>query len=155
MEFDITQIVLSVLGIVGSIALAFVTKYVNKKESVEKIKEVNEGLDKFNKEFYLKQTWAQEAVAYAQQKLWDEKGAKKYDAAMEVISGKAREYNIDITPKELEVLIESALFNLKSAVVEVIDKTGDKKEDPVTIEAPNDSFTIDNGTGKHNQDKFL
>ena len=155
MEIDFTQIVLSVLGIVGSIALAFVTKYVNKKESVETIKKVNEGLERVNKEFYLKQTWAQEAVAYAQQKLWDEKGAKKYDAAMEVIASKAREYNIDITPKELEVLIESALYNLKAAVVEVVDRTGEKEEGSVTFaEADNADYTIDNGS-KFNNDKFL
>ena len=122
MEINYTEIVLSIITIVGSIVAGVVAKYVNRKDNTEKIKQANELYKQFQNEFYLKQTWAQEAVAWAQQKFWDEKGAIKYASVREVISNKAKEYNIDISPSEMQVLIESALYQLKTTIGDVIEK---------------------------------
>lgn len=59
--------------------------------------------------------WIDAAVQYAQQTMYDETGAEKKTAVLELITDYCKKKGINITAEQLDVLIESAVKQLKMA----------------------------------------
>ena len=108
-----TNIILSILTIAGTILSGVTSWYLKNKVAVTKIVKANEFLTKAHNELFVKQTWVAEAVRYAEQKFAASEGAKKYDEVINVVAKKAREFGLEVTADELEVLIEAQVHRIK------------------------------------------
>lgn len=104
------------LSLSGTVIAVFLCWYLKEKVDSNRIVKINATLKKIEQEFILKQSWASDAIRYAEQKLWDENGSKKYDAVMTYIASKAKNVGIELTPQEMSVLIESELHKIKTEV---------------------------------------
>lgn len=105
-----------IITLAGTAVAVFLCWYLKEKVDSNKIIKINSTFKKIEQEFFLKQTWAKEAIRYAEQKLWDENGSKKYDEVMTYIASRAKKVGIEITPHEMSVLIESELHKIKTEV---------------------------------------
>lgn len=109
----VKDIFVTLLSLAGTIVAAIASWFLTEKVGAERVRKANELLEKIQQEFFLKETWVKEAVRYAEEKLSDLPGSRKFDAVMDFVSKKAQEHGIDISRVELEVLIESQLHKLK------------------------------------------
>lgn len=62
--------------------------------------------------------WAKMAVLYAQQVLWDETGKAKKAMVKEMLSGYCNDNGIKITDEQMEILIESAVKEMKMSTAD-------------------------------------
>ena len=112
---ELTNVAISVLSFAGTLLAGFVAWFLKEKVDHTKIAKVNETVSKVYNEFVLKQGWVMDAVRYAEQTFIGDKGTKKYDAAVDYVVKKAKEYGITITSDELKVMIEAQVQKLKES----------------------------------------
>lgn len=128
---DLTSISVALISLVGTGLTVAIVWFLNEKVGETRIKKANEILKKVNNEFIMKQAWVMEAVRYAEQVLKEKTGTQKYDAVMQFVSSKAKNVGIDLSPDELNILIESQLHKVRTGVSDELTRITTSK--PVTI----------------------
>jgi LL-H family phage holin len=97
-------VIIILVALVGYVARAFVA-WLNKKGIVEQI--------------MAKEELALIAVQFVEQTYWRLSGPEKLNAAVEWLSKQLKAKNINVTPNEIHALIESAVYEMNSAWIEL------------------------------------
>jgi hypothetical protein len=99
---------LAMVGLAG-----FATRFLHKKTVSEGINKVKSEAYLFQTELGLKQSFAELAVKYVEQKFKDLAGPDKFMKAAEFIATSCQAKGIELTPPEIEGLIEAAVGDLE------------------------------------------
>jgi len=107
------QVIQMVLYLAMVSLAGFATRFLHKKTVSEGINKAQNEADLFQTELGLKQSFAELAIHYVQQKFIDMTGPDKFMKAAEFLAVQCQAKGIELTPPEIEGLIEGALGEFK------------------------------------------
>jgi hypothetical protein len=107
------QVIQMVLYLAMVSLAGFATRFLHKKTVSENINKAQNEASLLQKELGLKQSFAELAIHYIQQKFVDLAGPDKFMKAAEFLAVQCQAKGIELTPPEIEGLIEGALGEFK------------------------------------------